>query len=169
MPERKAKVKPKAELAEPTPGTEPLPPLAPTLRVLDTRVLRGPNVWVKKPVIRMSVDLGVLEQYPSNTIPGFNEALMALLPTMEEHACSLGPPRRLLQPARGRHLDGPRGGAHRARAAVPRGHRGAHRQDPLIGHRRARYEVDLRVPRGAGRARGGPHRGGARQLFRRAR
>ena len=38
----------------------------------------------------MSVDLGVLEQYPSNTIPGFNEALMALLPTMEEHACSLG-------------------------------------------------------------------------------
>ena len=90
MPERKATVKPKAELAEPTPGTEPLPPLAPTLRVLDTRVLRGPNVWVKKPVIRMSVDLGVLEQYPSNTIPGFNEALMALLPTMEEHACSLG-------------------------------------------------------------------------------
>ena len=58
--------------------------------MLETRVLRGPNVWVKKPVIRMSVDLGVLEQYPSNTIPGFNEALMALLPTMEEHACSLG-------------------------------------------------------------------------------
>ncbi len=71
-------------------AAEPLPPLAPTLRILETRVLRGPNVWVKKPVIRMSVDLGVLEQYPSNTIPGFNEALMALLPTMEEHACSLG-------------------------------------------------------------------------------
>jgi len=73
-----------------TPAAEPLPPLAPTLRILETRVLRGPNVWVKKPVIRMSADLGVLELYPSNTIPGFNEALMALLPTMEEHACSLG-------------------------------------------------------------------------------
>jgi cyanophycin synthetase len=38
----------------------------------------------------MLVDLGVLEQFPSNTIPGFNEALKSLLPTMEEHACSLG-------------------------------------------------------------------------------
>ncbi len=77
-------------MPEPKPTAEPLPPLAPTLRVLETRVLRGPNVWVKKPVIRMSVDLGVLEQYPSNIIPGFNEALIELLPTMEEHACSLG-------------------------------------------------------------------------------
>jgi cyanophycin synthetase len=38
----------------------------------------------------MLVDLGVLEQFPSNTIPGFNDALKGLLPTMEEHACSLG-------------------------------------------------------------------------------
>ena len=88
MPEPRAK----AKLSEPTATQLPAapPPLGSTLRILETRVLRGPNVWVKKPVIRMSVDLGVLEQYPSNTIPGFNEALMALLPTMEEHACSLG-------------------------------------------------------------------------------
>jgi cyanophycin synthetase len=74
------------------PDTRPAPsgPIAPTLRILDTRVLRGPNVWVRAPVIRMTVDLGVLEDYPTNTIPGFSDALMELLPSMEDHACSLG-------------------------------------------------------------------------------
>jgi cyanophycin synthetase len=66
------------------------PVLRPTLRILETRVLRGPNIWARGPVLRMLVDLGVLEEFPSNAIPGFNEALMAILPTMEEHACSLG-------------------------------------------------------------------------------
>ncbi|MET0772776.1 MAG: cyanophycin synthetase [Candidatus Limnocylindrales bacterium] len=75
---------------DPEAATAPAGPIAPTLRILDTRVLRGPNVWVRRPVIRLTVDLGVLEDYPSNTIPGFNEALMAILPTMEDHACSLG-------------------------------------------------------------------------------
>jgi cyanophycin synthetase len=38
----------------------------------------------------MLVDLGVLEEFPSNKIPGFTDALVGLLPTLEEHACSLG-------------------------------------------------------------------------------
>ena len=38
----------------------------------------------------MVVDLGVLEEYPSNLIPGFTEALVNLLPSLEDHACSLG-------------------------------------------------------------------------------
>jgi len=38
----------------------------------------------------MLVDLGMLEEWPSNTIPNFNEALIGLLPTLEDHACSLG-------------------------------------------------------------------------------
>ena len=38
----------------------------------------------------MVVDLGVLEDFPSNIIPGFNEALVELLPSLEDHACSLG-------------------------------------------------------------------------------
>ena len=63
---------------------------APTLRILETRVLRGPNYWAREPVVRMLVDLGVLEQFPSDKIPGFNDALVALLPTLEDHACSLG-------------------------------------------------------------------------------
>ena len=62
----------------------------PTLRILETRVLRGPNYWAREPVIRMLVDLGNLEEFPSNRIPGFSDALVALLPTLEDHACSLG-------------------------------------------------------------------------------
>jgi cyanophycin synthetase len=63
---------------------------APTLRILETRVLRGPNYWAREPVIRLLVDLGVLEDYPSTKLPGFSDALVALLPTLEDHACSLG-------------------------------------------------------------------------------
>ncbi len=63
---------------------------APTLRILETRVLRGPNYWAREPVVRMLVDLGVLEQFPSDKLPNFNDALIALLPTLEDHACSLG-------------------------------------------------------------------------------
>jgi cyanophycin synthetase len=53
-------------------------------------VLRGPNYWAREPVVRMLVDLGVLEQYPTSKLPGFTDALVALLPTLEDHACSLG-------------------------------------------------------------------------------
>ncbi len=62
----------------------------PTLRILETRVLRGPNYWAREPVIRMLVDLGTLEDYPSDKLPNFTDALIALMPTLEDHACSLG-------------------------------------------------------------------------------
>ncbi|MEJ7754264.1 MAG: hypothetical protein WKF38_03695, partial [Candidatus Limnocylindrales bacterium] len=62
----------------------------PELRILETRVLRGPNYWAHGPAVRMLVDLGVLEEYPSNKVPGFTDALVGVLPTLGEHACSLG-------------------------------------------------------------------------------
>ncbi len=64
--------------------------LEPTLRIAETRVLRGPNYWAREPVIRMVMDLGGLEEFPSNKIPGFVDALVEMLPTLEDHACSLG-------------------------------------------------------------------------------
>jgi len=69
---------------------EAAPAPAPTLRILETRVLRGPNIWWRTPAIVLLVDLGVLEDWPSDKIPGFNEALMELIPSLGEHACSLG-------------------------------------------------------------------------------
>ena len=43
----------------------------PDLRVLQTQVFRGPNYWSYESCIRMLVDLGSLEEWPSNRIPGF--------------------------------------------------------------------------------------------------
>ena len=80
--------------ARAAPRPRPPPPgptrSAPTLRILETRVMRGPNYWAREPVIRQVVDLGILEEFPTNRIPGFVDALVELLPTLEDHACSLG-------------------------------------------------------------------------------
>ncbi|HET9680443.1 MAG TPA: efflux RND transporter permease subunit, partial [Candidatus Limnocylindrales bacterium] len=67
----------------------PKPGPKPTLQILETRVYRGPNTWAHAPAIRMVVDLGILEDWPSNTIPGFVDALVALIPSLEDHACAL--------------------------------------------------------------------------------
>src|SRR5947207_5327095 len=66
------------------------PPLSPDLKILESQVLRGPNYWSYEPAIRLLVDLGSLEHWPSNTLPGFNEALVEHLPGLAEHSCSLG-------------------------------------------------------------------------------
>ena len=101
----------------------------PTLRILETRVLRGANYWAREPVIRQVVDLGVLEEFPSNTIPGFVEALVELLPDARGSRLLAGPPRRVHHPAARRDLGRARGRAHRARAPEPRRHRRPPRQD----------------------------------------
>ena len=65
-------------------------PLAPDLKVVETQVFRGPNYWSYDPAIRLLVDLGSLEDWPSNTIPGFVDGLLEMLPGIAEHSCSLG-------------------------------------------------------------------------------
>lgn len=52
--------------------------------------LRGPNIWTYRPVIEAWVDIGELEDYPSNTVPGLYERLVAWLPGMIEHRCGVG-------------------------------------------------------------------------------
>ena len=42
----------------------------PDLTITETRVYRGANVWSYDKAIHLVVDLGSLEQFPSNTIPG---------------------------------------------------------------------------------------------------
>ena len=62
----------------------------PDLRVLSERVYRGPNVWHYEPAIQLVVDLGVLEDFPTNLIPGFADALVERLPGLQNHSCSRG-------------------------------------------------------------------------------
>jgi len=64
----------------------------PDLRILETQVFRGPNFWSYDPCIRLFVDLGSLEHWPSHSLAGFNEALLDLLPGLRDHSCSLGRP-----------------------------------------------------------------------------
>ena len=52
--------------------------------------LHGPNIWTYRPVLEAWLDIGPLEDSPSNTIPGFYERLTAWLPTLVEHRCGIG-------------------------------------------------------------------------------
>ena len=60
------------------------------LKVVETRVYRGPNYWNYDPAIKLVVDLGVLEHFPTSTIPGFVTALLEMLPGVGQHTCGTG-------------------------------------------------------------------------------
>ncbi len=72
----------------PTPPKGAVP--RPELTIVETRVYRGPNYWNYDPAIKLIVDLGVLEHFPSNTIPGFVTALLEMLPGVGQHTCGTG-------------------------------------------------------------------------------
>ena len=56
--------------------------------IRDIIPLRGPNIWTYRPVLEAWVDIGELEDFPSNKIPGFYERLSTWLPSLIEHRCS---------------------------------------------------------------------------------
>ena len=60
------------------------------IQLLRTTFLRGPSVWTYRPVLEVWLDLGELEDFPSNKIPGLNERLTAWLPDLIEHTCGVG-------------------------------------------------------------------------------
>jgi cyanophycin synthetase len=60
------------------------------LRLLRHRFLGGPNAWTYRPAMEVWLDLGVLEQHPSNALPGFTDRLLALLPGLNAHHCGVG-------------------------------------------------------------------------------
>ncbi|MGM0421289.1 MAG: cyanophycin synthetase [Bacillota bacterium] len=62
------------------------------MKVLEIRALRGPNLYSLSPVIIMKLDIGRLEEKPTDMVPGFKTRLEQMLPTMYEHTCSPGRP-----------------------------------------------------------------------------
>ena len=63
------------------------------MKILETSVFRGPNIYAKFPVIRHVVDIGVLEDWPSAKIgEDFIEKLLDALPSLNEHGCSYREP-----------------------------------------------------------------------------
>ena len=47
-------------------------------------------MWSYERAIHLVVDLGSLEDFPTDTLPGFTETLLGLLPGLREHSCSRG-------------------------------------------------------------------------------
>jgi cyanophycin synthetase len=57
--------------------------------VVEVGVYRGPHYYSHTPMVRVQVDLGRLEEFPTSRLPGFTEALLKLLPGVGRHRCSL--------------------------------------------------------------------------------
>ena len=63
------------------------------MKILDRAVYVGPSLYAHFPVIRLRLDLGDLEAWPTSRLgPEFIEPLLAALPGLHEHGCSYGEP-----------------------------------------------------------------------------
>ena len=63
------------------------------MRILERSVYVGPSQHAHFPVIRLLLDLGALEQWPTARLGGgFIDGLVAALPGLAEHGCSYREP-----------------------------------------------------------------------------
>ena len=63
------------------------------MRIIDRSVYVGPSLYAHFPVIRLELDLGELEQWPSARLgEGFVQGLVDALPGLAEHGCSYREP-----------------------------------------------------------------------------
>src|SRR6202050_1197414 len=63
------------------------------MRILDRSVYVGPSLYARFPVIRLELELGALEAWPTGRLgAGFVDALAAALPGLAEHGCSYREP-----------------------------------------------------------------------------
>ena len=63
------------------------------MRILDRSVYVGPSLYARFPVIRLELDLGELEAWPTGRLgSGFVDALGSALPGLGEHGCSYREP-----------------------------------------------------------------------------
>ena len=67
------------------------------MKILEHRALRGPNRYSRYPAIFMLLDIGEFEELPSDSLPGFPERLVKLMPSLHRHQCSVGEPGGFLQ------------------------------------------------------------------------
>ena len=63
------------------------------MRIVDRSVYVGPSLYARFPVIRLELDLGALEEWPTGRLgTGFVDALAGALPGLAEHGCSYREP-----------------------------------------------------------------------------
>ena len=69
-----------------------LPNPATELRLTTLHSARGANFWSTRPVTRMDIRVGAYDEISSADAPGFTERLVAALPGLHDHECSIGEP-----------------------------------------------------------------------------
>ena len=64
------------------------------MKILEIRVLRGPNYWSvrRNKLIQMKLDLEEMEDRPTNKVEGFRQRLEKMFPSLFDHRCSEGEP-----------------------------------------------------------------------------
>jgi hypothetical protein len=67
-----------------------LPDPVAELRPLDLRIMGGPNYWALRPLARLDLAIGAYEDISTADVPGTRERLLAALPPLAEHECSVG-------------------------------------------------------------------------------
>ena len=60
------------------------------MKIREIRTLSGPNYWTSRPCIQLVLDIGGLEEKPTNKIRGFYGRLKKALPSLYDHRCSIG-------------------------------------------------------------------------------
>ena len=131
---------------------------SPDLSILETRVYRGANVWSYDKAIHLVVDLGSLEDFPTNTLAGFTDNLLQLLPGLREHSCSRGRRGGFVERLNEGTWLGSRRRARRTGAAAGGRPRHPPRQDPVGEGPQGPLQHRLRLRRRERRHRGGPAR-----------
>ena len=53
---------------------------------------RGANYWSRLPITRMDLNIGAYENISSADVPGFTQSLIAAMPGLRDHRCSIGEP-----------------------------------------------------------------------------
>ena len=67
------------------------------IEIKELRALRGPNRHTRRTAIFMVLDIKAYERLPSDKIIGFSDRLLTLIPTLQEHGCSIGKPGGFIQ------------------------------------------------------------------------
>jgi cyanophycin synthetase len=68
------------------------------MRILDRSVFVGPSLYAHFPVIRLELDLGHLEQWPTSQLgTAYVDALVDAVPGLQEHGCSYRVPGGLIR------------------------------------------------------------------------
>lgn len=60
------------------------------IRMTTLHAARGANYWSQRPVVRMDLSVGAYDQISSADVHGFADSMIAAMPGLIEHRCSIG-------------------------------------------------------------------------------